>query len=431
MKFLALIFCLLSSLTATSQNYYTQISDFFTYESRIEIYDTSQSAPRIQIFSSPSSSVDDARITKDGYFAYRGGIDGISDVYYFLGEHFDLVDSLVHPKSGLEYENIDGHCVYKDDSLTIYVLEKIVELPIPVFLNDFGYVNHVLDNIIIARKNGVTILESPFWGNFSPKMLLVEVIDTIVTWDVAHINSVEWDGSGVIVSSRCYGIYKIDLTGAIVWEQDSLVFDGPIPAGQHDLQYLGNGMYSVFSNGDNANPMFAATFHFVGDTVVYDYLHLPRLIPSAGMGNYQHNGIVNYGAHEAKFVFPDTTQKHGLAPNEYAYRAAMHNLNIAAEISHVGDSLKYTPLNEYSSYTWSNGEIGAYIDYTNDTISVTEITPLGFVVYTERYFGPVIGISEIESKQKQYKNQSFNILGQPCEPKGLYIKNGKTYYTPK
>jgi hypothetical protein len=106
-------------------------------------------------------------------------------------------------------------------------------------------------------------------------------------------------------------------------------------------------------------------------------------------------------------------------------------MNINAEIRHVGDSLVYTPQNEFSTYTWSNGDIGNHIDYTTDTVWVTETTPLGFIVYTERYFGPVSGIKEPNNNQQNTKSEPYNILGQPCEPNGLYIKDGKKYYTPR
>jgi hypothetical protein len=377
------------------------------------------------------NAADDARITADGYFALRRGQDGISDVYYFLNESFDLADSLVHNKLENTYENIDGHCVYKDDSLTIYILERILPLANPVYLNDIGTVNYILDNIIIAKLNGQIILEYSNYDNFAPKYLLGEAIDTLSAWDIAHVNSVSWDGTGIIVSSLCYGIYKIDLDGEIVWEQDSLTFVGPVPVKQHDLEYLGNGLYSVFSNGDGANQIFAATFTIENDSVKYDYMHLPRLTGSPSMGNFQYNGIINYGAHEAKFIFPDTSMRHRLKANEYAYRAALHDMQINASITHVGDSLIYTPLNEYSTYVWSNGEMGDYIDFTTDTVSVTETTPLGFIVYTERYFGPTSGINEPNNSPQSKPGQPYNILGQPCEPNGLYIKDGKKYYTPR
>lgn len=430
MKFLTISFLLLHSITAFSQSYYANITDFFTYQNRIEIFDTSQSAPRITISSTPNSTVDDARITKDGYFAYKGGLDGVSDAYYLLDERFNKVDSVIHPKTGNGYENIDGHCIYKDDSLTIYVLEKIIPLSTTVFLQDIGQVNYVLDNLIIVNKNGSIVLESGCWGKFMPKLLLAAAIDTILTWDVAHLNSVDWDGTGIIVSSRCYGIYKIDILGNVVWEQDSLEFNGPIPTQQHDLQYLGNGQYSLFSNGDNSNPMFAATFHFQNDTVVYDYMHQPRLIPSQSMGNFQYNGIINYGAHQSKFIFPDSSFQHKLKPNEYAYRAEMHQLTIAADIIHTGDSLVYLPLNEYSSYTWSTGDIGNYITYTADTVSVTEITPDGFTVYTERVFGPLQGIPNPIKNTSENNLPSYNTLGQPTQPKGLFIRNRKLFVSP-
>lgn len=430
MKLFLFGFILLGFTSLNAQNYYANIIDFFTLDRRIEIYDTTQTLPRIQILDSPTSKVFDARVTKDGYFAYRGGIEGVSDAYYFLDESFAVTDSLVHQKSGLNFESIDDHCVYRDDSLVIYILQRAIPLSTPVYLNDYGNVHYLLDNIIIAVLNGQIVLEFSNHANFSPKYIEVYVVDSTPTWDVAHVNSVDWDGSGIIVSNLFYGIYKIDLEGQILWEQDSLHFTDRKPTRQHDLQYLGDGLYSVFSDGDNSNEIFAATFRIENDSVKYDFMHLPRLSASSGMGNFQYNGIINYGAHQSKFVFPDTSMHHNLKPNEYAYRAELHSFNIVADISHHGDSLVYTPLNEYSTFTWSTGDIGNIINYTADTVSVTEITPDGFVVYTERYFSPVQGLEQLSRKADEPNGPSYNLQGQPVAPKGLYIRNGKVFLTP-
>lgn len=420
----------LVSLTSSAQNYYANIIDYFTYQSRIEIYDTTQQKPRITIPASPNNAADDGRVTKDGYFAYRRGEDGVSDEYCFLDGSFNLAGTFARPKPEIGYENIDGHCIYKDDSLIIYILERFIELPEPVFLTDMGNSSHVIDNLIVVEKNGVTVLEFSNWTHFTPKYILGEPVNNELFWDVAHVNSVEWDGTGIIVSSLCYGIYKIDIAGNIVWEQDSLVFKGPKPVRQHDLRYLGNGVYSFFSNGNESNKMFAATFSIVNDTVVYDYLHVPNIGFSHSMGNFEHKGVLNYGAHDGKFVFADTSIHHHLKPNEYAYRVGLHNFAINAKIVQMGDSLVYTPQNEYSNYTWSNGAIGNTIAYTPNFISVTEITPLGFIVYTEWGEGGTVGVNELKKPSAWLNSQPYNLNGQPVEPKGLYIKQGKVYCSP-
>lgn len=418
------------SLTCNSQNYYANVIDYFTYQSRIEIYDTTQQKPRITIPSSHNNAADDGRITKDGYFAYRRGEDGVSDEYCFLDGSFNIASTFSHPKSVTGYENIDGHCIYKDDSLIIYILERIIELPEPIFLTDMGNSSHVIDNVIMVEKNGITILEFSNWNHFTPKYILGEPKDNLLYWDAAHVNSVDWDGTGILVSNLCYGIYKIDIEGNIMWQQDSLVFKGPKPVRQHDLQHIGNGVYSLFSNGDENNNLFAATFSIQNDTVIYDYIHAPKIGFSYSMGNFQHKGITNYGAHENKFIFTDTTKHHNLKPYEYAYRAGLHNYTIVANIAQIGDSLVYTPQNEYSTYTWSNGAIGNTIPYSPTLISVTEITPLGFIVYTERNYGGPVGINEVNKPMPNNNHQAYNLNGQPVEPKGLYIKQGKVYCSP-
>ncbi len=79
-------------------------------------------------------------------------------------------------------------------------------------------------------------------------------------WDVQHLNSVEDDGNGIIVSFRhLHAVYRIRSTdGGIDWKlggtptPQSLTIEGagsdPVPHSQHDARRLPNGHITVFDN---------------------------------------------------------------------------------------------------------------------------------------------------------------------------------------
>ena len=89
------------------------------------------------------------------------------------------------------------------------------------------------------------------------------IIGPTAYWDPIHINSVEPDGDGIIVSSRnTDAVYRIDkATGNIDWKLSgtttaaSLTLAGtghsPLTSSQHDVRVLGAGRYSLFDNESN------------------------------------------------------------------------------------------------------------------------------------------------------------------------------------
>jgi Arylsulfotransferase (ASST) len=107
-------------------------------------------------------------------------------------------------------------------------------------------------------------LTFPEWGDLVPDThtnLAKVVIDGKNYWDVVHLNSVEHDGDGLIISARHLdAVYRIRTSdGSVDWKLGgtttarslSLVGDDTYPFlnSQHDARRLPNGHLTVFDNG--------------------------------------------------------------------------------------------------------------------------------------------------------------------------------------
>ncbi|MEO3750362.1 arylsulfotransferase family protein [Streptomyces sp. B6B3] len=132
-------------------------------------------------------------------------------------------------------------------------------------------------------------------------------------FDVYHLNSLEYDDDGnILTSARSTStVYKLDQeTGEIIWrfggESNDFTFAdaSQIPSGQHDARRLSNGLLSVFDNGNRHDPPASrgASYELDEENMTAELVNetepeLPIFAAFAGSNRQQENGdqLITFG----------------------------------------------------------------------------------------------------------------------------------------
>ena len=212
---------------------------------------------------------------------------------------------------------IANHLLVKIDARCLSGLEKDSSID--------AYINEIL---ILNKNDSIVFTWNPLKHlsvcemNWDYKEASITFGD-IINW--SHINSLRFSNDGnILYSFRHIGVGKINkTTGDIIWKlggKDSL---NSIPLSdnsnyflQHDFLQNKNGLYSLFSNGDNAHQYLNVLVFDIDDkkkiaTLVKNYRPQP-VIYSKSMGNYECKNDTCITCYGAYFV-ENSTKPHEIA----------------------------------------------------------------------------------------------------------------------
>ena len=221
-------------------------------------------------------------------------------------------------------------------------------------------------------------------------------------FDYYHMNSVDVTEDGNLISSGRHinAVVKIDqTTGDVIWRlggaNSDFTFIGDQGfSGQHDARDLGNGLISIFDNGNLANPKRSRGIIYQLDTVNWTATLVSSFDPGVygrAMGSHRKigdYGVVGYGniyrpnpniqVYDTNF---DVAAEYYFTDSVQSYRALPFHLDFSLPrpTIYCFDSLGQTYIKAdavYNSYEWSTGETTqAIIPTLGETYQV--YVPLG------------------------------------------------------
>ncbi|MEI6765819.1 MAG: aryl-sulfate sulfotransferase [Bacteroidota bacterium] len=286
-------------------------------------------------------------------------------------------------------------------------------------------------------------------------------------FDYCHGNAISDDDDGnLLISFRhLNAVYKINhTTGAIIWRLGGKSSDFTFPndyrfSGQHDIQKIANGNYTVFDNGNSHTPKRSRGIEYHLDTAVmtatrvWTYLNTP-VVYSSAMGSHQttadRNHLLSYG-----LVFrPDPSiqlvddvgnllTEINLADSVQTYRArlAMPAQPIPRPAVSCSTNLTDVFLSApggYQKYVWSTGDTTATIQITQTGVYQVWVNygcgMVGSLPFFVDDITNVCGAAAIPENPFPAINEKyhfFDLLGRQVLPKrdGIYLQqdySGKT-----
>lgn len=276
------------------------------------------------------------------------------------------------------YKTIDARCLsgLEEDSIRGAYINEIIILD----ANDsIVFKWNPLDHLSVCEMDWAYKEASLTFGN-------------IINW--SHINSIRFANDGnIIYSYRHIGLGKINrTTGEIMWKLGGKDSMHSIPLDdscgyflQHDFSQWKNGLYSIFSNGDDNHPYLEGLVYEIDEVnkkakLVQRYKPEPETFSKA-LGNYECYGdtcLINFGLILDGNKTGNQTVAHILKGEKIAAVVALKANNFAYQIHLTSWSPEMLrPKICVKKKTLSTELTKGFHDYKWYKIDTTTATPVG------------------------------------------------------